>query len=563
MNIFISYRRDDSIVTARLLHNELVARFGADAVFMDLGDIGYGDDFVQAIDSQLERADVVLVVIGPRWAQIVEQRLRGDDWVRHEVAQALRRRAAGKTRVITVLLDGAVWPGPPLPPDMAELQRLSAVALSEKSLLRDLTTLIEAVRGQRFEDEVDELGRGRRARWAALAVGLGVFIAGWVALLDFFGLDTRVASLTMRLADLGGAAPPWGGDVVLVAIDERSEAALGRPFGPDWRADHARLVDQAVRAGARTLAFDMTIAEPGPAEADRALQDAVARALAAMPVVFGVQQGSADAPQLLPGLTAAGAGWGIACAGQRLGLARALPLAMQRDDGGARVPGLALAAYSGGGAIEDWNPTRQWVQVRVEPLGRSVQQTYFDAEQIAHVQPGCGVIPPGAWVASQLFDPATLPPLTGPPQRLAYESLLRGDPATLRALRGRVVLVGVLLRGEDELSLPGGRTRWGAELVALQIDGLLRQDAIRSAGAFLQGLLSVGLGLAGAAVAIALRRRHTAWTLGALLLLAGATALAVMAWYRLERQLVSLPYGWAALALGAVAARFTLQRRST
>src|SRR5881392_358790 len=44
MKFFISYRRDDSIVHARLIHNELAARFGADDVFMDIDDIEAGDD---------------------------------------------------------------------------------------------------------------------------------------------------------------------------------------------------------------------------------------------------------------------------------------------------------------------------------------------------------------------------------------------------------------------------------------------------------------------------------------------------------------------------------------
>jgi hypothetical protein len=48
MKVFISYRRDDSIVHARLIHNELAARFGTDDVFMDIDDIEAGDDFVAA-----------------------------------------------------------------------------------------------------------------------------------------------------------------------------------------------------------------------------------------------------------------------------------------------------------------------------------------------------------------------------------------------------------------------------------------------------------------------------------------------------------------------------------
>ena len=79
MKIFISYRRDDSIVHARLIHNELAARFGEDSVFMDIDDIDYGRDFAQAIDRQLDNADAVLAVIGPRWSELLHCRLHGDD----------------------------------------------------------------------------------------------------------------------------------------------------------------------------------------------------------------------------------------------------------------------------------------------------------------------------------------------------------------------------------------------------------------------------------------------------------------------------------------------------
>ena len=47
MKVFISYRRDDSIIHARLIRNELAKRFGEGDVFMDIDDIDYGDDFAQ------------------------------------------------------------------------------------------------------------------------------------------------------------------------------------------------------------------------------------------------------------------------------------------------------------------------------------------------------------------------------------------------------------------------------------------------------------------------------------------------------------------------------------
>ena len=125
MKVFISYRRDDSIVHARLIHNELAARFGADDVFMDIDDIDYGDDFVRLIDEHLARADVVVAVIGPRWNELLQRRLQADDYVRHELSSALARRM----RVIPVLVGGAPPPGTELPADLAELRRLNFLTL--------------------------------------------------------------------------------------------------------------------------------------------------------------------------------------------------------------------------------------------------------------------------------------------------------------------------------------------------------------------------------------------------------------------------------------------------
>ena len=49
-NLFISYRRDDSGGHAGRLCDRLIARFGADCIFMDVQDIQPGQNFQQAIE---------------------------------------------------------------------------------------------------------------------------------------------------------------------------------------------------------------------------------------------------------------------------------------------------------------------------------------------------------------------------------------------------------------------------------------------------------------------------------------------------------------------------------
>ncbi len=223
MNVFISYRRDDSILAARVLHGELSKRYGDANVFMDIEDIGYGDNFITAIDARLDDADVVVVVIGPRWQEMIEQRIRGDDWVRHEVARALKLRgeslaaaAAGsdsdeRPRIIPVLVAKAPPLQGPLPEDLKALQPLAAMALDERALRPSINSLIEAINQKSFESRVgDEIHEKRARSWRLVLgglIGLAVFFAGWVKLFDFFGLDTRVASATMWLADLVPVPP--------------------------------------------------------------------------------------------------------------------------------------------------------------------------------------------------------------------------------------------------------------------------------------------------------------------------------------------------------------------
>jgi len=53
--IFISYRREDSEGFARGLFQSLANYFGKDSVFMDVDSISLGMDFVEAIDTSLDK----------------------------------------------------------------------------------------------------------------------------------------------------------------------------------------------------------------------------------------------------------------------------------------------------------------------------------------------------------------------------------------------------------------------------------------------------------------------------------------------------------------------------
>jgi signal transduction histidine kinase/CheY-like chemotaxis protein/HPt (histidine-containing phosphotransfer) domain-containing protein len=75
----------------------------------------------------------------------------------------------------------------------------------------------------------------------------------------------------------GPVEPPAG--VVVVAIDERSAAAMGLPEQPrEWpRSRHAQLIDVLTAAGASIIVFDLAFERPQPVPEDSALAAAIAR----------------------------------------------------------------------------------------------------------------------------------------------------------------------------------------------------------------------------------------------------------------------------------------------
>jgi hypothetical protein len=108
--IAISYRREDSSPVTGRLYDRLRAEFGRGNVFIDFESIAFGVDFRDKIKHTLERARVVIAVIGPSWAgsRHAGKRRIDDptDFVRMEIAAALQRGIP----VIPVLLDNTVMP---------------------------------------------------------------------------------------------------------------------------------------------------------------------------------------------------------------------------------------------------------------------------------------------------------------------------------------------------------------------------------------------------------------------------------------------------------------------
>lgn len=145
-DIFISYRRDDSIAEAKDIADELARHLGADRIFIDLEDIRPGDRFLQRISENIARCRAMIVVIGPGWLGAMRdgQRRLDDpkDVVRHEIGEALRLGLL----VIPVLVRDAPLPRPQdLPESLRRLLEHSALPVSVVRLREDVQRLAAAL----------------------------------------------------------------------------------------------------------------------------------------------------------------------------------------------------------------------------------------------------------------------------------------------------------------------------------------------------------------------------------------------------------------------------------
>ncbi len=133
--IFISYRQSDSRREARWIYETLKDWYEEDddQVFLDIHSIAPGAEWEPCLEASLAESDVVLAVIGKRWAQGISKR---KDYPRREIAQALSMAVP----VIPVLVNGARLPSRArLPYGLKTLDRRQAVRLSRANFDEKLT----------------------------------------------------------------------------------------------------------------------------------------------------------------------------------------------------------------------------------------------------------------------------------------------------------------------------------------------------------------------------------------------------------------------------------------
>ena len=139
---------------------------------MDVEDIVPGQNFAETINHSIAACETALIVIGPRWSQILRERSQEQqpDYVCHEVSSAL----AQKLKIVPVLVGGASMPSQTDLP-----AALSGLSLHHAAELRDST----------FRDDCERLAKNlrltpsptltrRKWLWAAIVVAAVVALFG-------------------------------------------------------------------------------------------------------------------------------------------------------------------------------------------------------------------------------------------------------------------------------------------------------------------------------------------------------------------------------------------------
>ena len=324
--------------------------------------------------------------------------------------------------------------------------------------------------------------------------GLGALAL--VTALVLSGLAWRADAWAYDLL-LGLRPQPADSRIVVVAIDQKSLAALGR--WPWSRRLHARMLDRLSASGARSVAFDILLTEPvlHDPEGDALLAQSMSRyGRAVLPVFAEPAEAAAPATEVLPipELAAAAAGLGhVDLPLDADGVARSLFL--QAGMGDPHWPALALAQFQ---------------------LDQPVAATGKSLPGLRNPQPQAS---PYAWSR----DYKVLIPYARPPgfARFSYVDVLQGRvPAA--ALRGRWILVGATAAGlGDTLNSPLGATparMSGVEYQANVLNMLVHDNAIVPMPLTLQWLLSVSLVMAPLLYLLSGRRRPGLFAAGTALL---------------------------------------------
>jgi adenylate cyclase len=359
----------------------------------------------------------------------------------------------------------------------------------------------------------------RRLVYVALVLLVGGGCAAGQRIGVLSGLQVASADLLFRTR-----SPRPARATVILGIDERTYRALRPAHGPlsHWpRSVYADALARLWVAGApsaagtprtfgpRAVAFEIFFdgTRPGDtalAEAMRRVGNVVTPVIAEGPLDFDPRPGVAQRFEVFvrtaDEIRSAAAGEGLVnVTVARDGVVRGVPLVLR--SGGEELPALPLA---------------------VAALYARRPQVIDGGPQAGQVHAAGRLIPVGEadTMAINYLGPPSAPGGIGPVPIIPLVDVLEGrfDPALAH---DRVVLIGVTIRGVDELATPTStNTRmWGVEVLAHAVETIVFQQFLRPVPAAVTSAAIALLAILGGALG---RTRRVALASGALLLAVGA-----------------------------------------
>lgn len=504
--IFISYRRQGGIDSARALYQQLKAFQPDWEVFLDGENIWLGEDWEQKLATELARADILLVVIGPDWLDLTdaEGRRRLDDphdVTRWEVLQGLGNR---KTRVIPVSVGGADFPGKAdLPEPLKPLAKQHGIRIhpDPSSYKSDVENLIARIRKRTLREIIQQstgliaLERVRRVATPLLAALF--FSLLWIGLLDLLALDTRASIWSFALSELV-TPQDLDEEIALVAIPPSFDIRA-----PEARQQYARLIDRLSKAGARRILLDLYFEESRP-PADAALAAALAAARARhTQVFFGFDETVDGAPRVVQRLAENTDGLGLLCVGGRLDYTQVMPVAFgytppteEQQSRVSPLPALALLGAFGPLSVRYLNQDAMSLELQGD--GETFRPAVSMLDPIVKPQKACKPLRTETQAALIFLRLSPQEQMRSPAHRLTMADVLSGKIPDSR-IEGRILVVGH--ESDDERFQVAYRLqiqeRYGYELHADAINTLRNERIARPLpllGEFAVLLLSVAVG---------------------------------------------------------------------
>jgi len=141
INVFMSYRRGDAGWAGRIQVE--IERKREVKIFRDVNDIPTGDDFPDRLQEELEKCDVVLVLIADTWVQRARDGdlAKDTDWIRKELLYALQIQKP----LLTLFVEDNTPPS--LPAELIQVSRKNAARVFDRSFGLNIADLLETIQG--------------------------------------------------------------------------------------------------------------------------------------------------------------------------------------------------------------------------------------------------------------------------------------------------------------------------------------------------------------------------------------------------------------------------------